>query len=103
MQKEWRIAPEKRCCIVEKWPFILQFEVSAVLAHMELVKSIRKRIQDALSATRIVHTVRDPKAAADMLSKALKGEVSFHWKNPDFLMKDPDFLLKTMMILLFIK
>ena len=29
MQKEWRIAPEKRWFCIEKWPFILQFEVVA--------------------------------------------------------------------------
>ena len=28
MQKEWRIAPEKRWLCSEEWPFILQFKVS---------------------------------------------------------------------------
>lgn len=50
--------------------------VSDVLAHMELVKSIRRRIQTVLSSTKLVNSKAEPTAAAEILSKARDGEVS---------------------------
>lgn len=50
--------------------------VSAVLAHMELVKAIRRRIQIVLSSTKIVHTNADPTVAAQLINKATAGEVA---------------------------
>ena len=48
--------------------------VSDVLQHMELVKSIRRRIQDTLASTKIVHSTPNPAKAKAVLEKAEKGE-----------------------------
>ena len=50
--------------------------VSDVLQHMELVKSIRRRIQDTLANTKVVQATPDPAAAHEKLEEALKGEVA---------------------------
>lgn len=49
--------------------------VSHVLQHMELVKSIRRRIQDTLEKTKMVRGKSDPQAGKRMLDKANLGEV----------------------------
>ena len=50
--------------------------VSAVLAHMELVKSIRRRIQDVLGKTKVVHANPNATVASELLKKAQDGEVA---------------------------
>ncbi len=50
--------------------------VSEVLAHMELVKAIRRRIQTVLSSTKIKHAKPDPTVAAELINKAKAGEVA---------------------------
>ena len=50
--------------------------VSEVLQHMELVKNMRRRIQDTLASTKIVHSTANPEGAAALLEKAQHGEVT---------------------------
>ena len=42
MQKEWRIAPEKRRFFIYKWPYILPFEVNHV--GRDALKLIKKSL-----------------------------------------------------------
>jgi len=50
--------------------------VAEVLEHMELVKSIRRRITDCLTKTKVVRGKPKPKDAEAMLEKAERGEVA---------------------------
>jgi len=50
--------------------------VSQVLQHMELIKSIRNRIRDTLSAARLVHRTKNAGGARKMLTNATNGEVA---------------------------
>jgi len=50
--------------------------VAEVLEHMELVKTIRRRITDCLTKTKVVRGKPKPKDAEAMLEKAERGEVA---------------------------
>ena len=50
--------------------------VSGVLEHMEMVKSIRRRIQDTLRNTKIVRGKPKPDEAQELLKKCEKGELA---------------------------
>lgn len=50
--------------------------VSDVLEHMDMVKSIRRRIQETLRKTNFLRGKPKPKEAAEMLKRAEKGELA---------------------------
>ena len=70
MQEERRIAPEKRCFCIEKWPFLLKFEVIS-----------------GSSAAGAFPILKNPHFLLENLH--------FLLKNVDFLSKNVDFITKT--------
>ena len=84
MQKEWRIAPEKRRFSITKWPFILQFEVWESLMQWHLghgcglPATIRDSQYDPTVAeleTRLMSSTSEVERVGSAYTLAAKGEV----------------------------